>query len=72
MNDTPLQKTIEEAYASRETWKTNPPAAIIKAVNDALQALDEGRLRIASKSDDGSWQSASVAQTGDFAVLYGA
>ena len=51
----PLQKTIEEAYASRETWKTNPPAAIIKAVNDALQALDEGRLRIASKSDDG-WQ----------------
>lgn len=56
MNDTPVQKTIEEAYASRETWKTNPPAAIIKAVNDALQALDEGRLRIASKSDDGSWR----------------
>ena len=54
MNDTNLQKTIEEAYASRGTWKNNPSPAIIKAVNDALQALDEGRLRIASKNDDGT------------------
>ena len=48
---TPLQQTIESAFEDRASLNaTNAPADVKHAVEEALQQLDDGKLRVAEKS----------------------
>jgi len=52
---TPLQQTIETAFETRANLNAgNAPAEVKHAVEEALQLLDDGKLRVAEKSG-GDW-----------------
>jgi 2,3,4,5-tetrahydropyridine-2-carboxylate N-succinyltransferase len=52
---TPLQQTIETAFETRANLNAgNAPAEVKHAVEEALQQLDDGKLRVAEKSG-GDW-----------------
>jgi 2,3,4,5-tetrahydropyridine-2-carboxylate N-succinyltransferase len=50
-----LQKTIDDAWESRQKIGVNTKGEITEAVNETLNLLDSGTLRVAEKSD-GEWQ----------------
>jgi len=50
-----LQKTIDDAWESRQQIGVNTKGEITEAVNETLNLLDSGTLRVAEKSD-GEWQ----------------
>ncbi|MEM7443670.1 MAG: 2,3,4,5-tetrahydropyridine-2,6-dicarboxylate N-succinyltransferase [Pseudomonadota bacterium] len=50
-----LEAAIEQAWADRDTIGPDASADIRHAVDEALSGLDEGRFRVAEKTD-GGWQ----------------
>lgn len=56
MSNAALAKTIDDAFEKRDgvTPKTKGP--VRKAVQQALDLLDQGKLRVAEKQADGRWQ----------------
>ena len=61
-----LAATIDAAWEDRETVGTATTGAVRDAVDAALEALDEGRLRVAEKGAGGAW---TVNQWAKKAVL---
>ncbi len=61
-----LAATIDAAWEDRETVGAATTGALRDAVDAALHALDEGRLRVAEKGADGTW---TVNQWAKKAVL---
>ena len=61
-----LAATIDAAWEDRETVSAATTGAVRDAVDAALDALDEGRLRVAEKGADGAW---TVNQWAKKAVL---
>ena len=61
-----LASTIDAAWEDRETIGAATTGAVRDAVDAALDALDEGRLRVAEKASDGAW---TVNQWAKKAVL---
>ena len=61
-----LASTIDAAWEDRETVGAATTGAVRNAVDAALDALDEGRLRVAERSADGTW---TVNQWAKKAVL---
>ncbi len=55
MNYSQLEATISEAFDARDTISSDTTGAVREAVNSALDLLDSGTLRVASKTD-GRWQ----------------
>jgi len=51
-----LAKTIDDAFAVRDTIGPKTKGAVRKAVNTALDLLDEGKARVAERQADGSWR----------------
>jgi len=51
-----LEKTIEKAFDERESVGTETRGEVREAVVEALNLLDSGALRVASRAEDGSWQ----------------
>ncbi len=68
MSNTDLETTIEAAWDARDTITPATTGAIREAIEDTLNALDSGTLRVAEKQDDGSWH---VNQWAKKAVLLG-
>jgi len=66
MNLADLASTIDAAWEDRETVGAATTGAVRDAVDAALDALDEGRLRVAEKTSDGAW---TVNQWAKKAVL---
>jgi 2,3,4,5-tetrahydropyridine-2-carboxylate N-succinyltransferase len=54
MNDSELQRLIDEAWEARETLSPATEGAVRDGVEQALDALDSGRLRVAEKIA-GTW-----------------
>ncbi len=51
-----LQKVIEHAWETRAEWDMrSAPAKIKDAIEHAIQLLDDGGVRVAEKSHDGTW-----------------
>jgi 2,3,4,5-tetrahydropyridine-2-carboxylate N-succinyltransferase len=50
-----LEKTIEEAFEARDTISTKTKGAVRKAVNEALDLLDSGKARVATREANGNW-----------------
>lgn len=51
-----LQTVIDAAWEDRDAVSLSTKGPIREAVAAALDALDDGSLRVASRSSDGSWQ----------------
>ena len=66
MSPADLAATIDAAWEDRETVSTATTGAVRDAVDAALDALDEGRLRVAKKGAGGAW---TVNQWAKKAVL---
>jgi 2,3,4,5-tetrahydropyridine-2-carboxylate N-succinyltransferase len=50
-----LEKTIDDAFAARDTIGPKTKGAVRKAVNEALELLDAGKARVAERQADGAW-----------------
>ncbi len=63
-----LETAIEAAWEARDTLSSATTGAARDAIETTLEALDSGRLRVAERGPDGSWQ---VNQWAKKAVLLG-
>jgi len=61
-----LAATIDAAWEDRDSISTTTTGAVRDAVDDALEALDTGHVRVAEKGGDGNW---TVNQWAKKAVL---
>ena len=68
MSNAQLEAAIEAAWEARETITPATGGEIREAIEDTLNALDSGALRVAVKQDDGNWH---VNQWAKKAVLLG-
>lgn len=68
MSNTQLETTIEAAWDARDTITPATTGEVREAIEDTLNALDGGKLRVAEKQGDGSWH---VNQWAKKAVLLG-
>ncbi|MFA3919717.1 2,3,4,5-tetrahydropyridine-2,6-dicarboxylate N-succinyltransferase [Ruegeria hyattellae] len=68
MSNTQLETAIEAAWDARETITPATGGEQREAIEDTLNALDSGSLRVAEKQGDGSWH---VNQWAKKAVLLG-
>jgi 2,3,4,5-tetrahydropyridine-2,6-dicarboxylate N-succinyltransferase len=50
-----LEKTIEAAFEARDSVSTQTRGEVRDAVETALQLLDRGEARVATRGDDGTW-----------------
>lgn len=50
-----IEATIEAAFEARDTVNTNTKGEIRDAVDAALDLLDKGLARVATRADDGQW-----------------
>ena len=48
-----LRSIIEEAWENRELLKKSET---VQAIEDVLEAIDKGQLRVAEPLDNGEWQ----------------
>lgn len=68
MSNAALETAIEAAWDARDTISSDTTGETREAIEDTLNALDSGSLRVAEKQDDGSWH---VNQWAKKAVLLG-
>ena len=68
MSDAQLERAIETAWESRDEISPNTTGEMREAIEDTLNALDSGTLRVAEKQANGDW---SVNQWAKKAVLLG-
>ena len=61
-----LQSVIDAAFDARDTVNPDTKGEVREAVDEALNLLDSGALRVAEKGDDGNW---TVNQWAKKAVL---
>ncbi|RYE71810.1 MAG: 2,3,4,5-tetrahydropyridine-2,6-dicarboxylate N-succinyltransferase, partial [Hyphomicrobiales bacterium] len=50
-----LAQTIEAAFDARDTVSTDTKGEVRDAVETALNLLDSGEARVASRGEDGAW-----------------
>ena len=55
MADATLEKTIEEAWEARASISTATTGAVRTAVDAALELLDSGKARVATRGGNGEW-----------------
>ncbi len=55
MSNAQLESAIESAWADRDAITPATSGATRKAIEDTLNALDHGTLRVAEKQEDGDW-----------------
>ena len=68
MSNAQLETAIEAAWDARDTISPATQGEMREAIEDTLNALDSGSLRVAEKQSDGSWH---VNQWAKKAVLLG-
>ncbi len=68
MSNAQLERAIEAAWESRDEISPNTTGEMREAIEDTLNALDSGALRVAEKQASGDW---SVNQWAKKAVLLG-
>jgi 2,3,4,5-tetrahydropyridine-2-carboxylate N-succinyltransferase len=55
MSNAALETAIEAAWDARDTITAATKGETREAIEDTMNALDSGKLRVAEKQDDGSW-----------------
>jgi 2,3,4,5-tetrahydropyridine-2-carboxylate N-succinyltransferase len=68
MSNATLESEIEAAWSVRDTISPSTTGKLRDAIEETLEALDKGKLRVAEKTKDNAWQ---VNQWAKKAVLLG-
>jgi 2,3,4,5-tetrahydropyridine-2-carboxylate N-succinyltransferase len=68
MSNAALETAIEAAWEARDTINPSTGGETREAIEDTLNALDSGKLRVAERGEDGNW---TVNQWAKKAVLLG-
>ncbi len=68
MSNTQLEQAIVSAWEARDQISTDTTGEIREAIEDTLNSLDSGKLRVAEKRENGDWH---VNQWAKKAVLLG-
>ena len=68
MSNAILEREIEAAWSVRDTISPSTTGKVRDAIEETLEALDKGNLRVAEKTNDNAWQ---VNQWAKKAVLLG-
>jgi 2,3,4,5-tetrahydropyridine-2-carboxylate N-succinyltransferase len=68
MSNAQLETAIEAAWDARDTITPDTTGEVREAIEDTLDALDSGELRVAERGEDGTWH---VNQWAKKAVLLG-
>jgi 2,3,4,5-tetrahydropyridine-2-carboxylate N-succinyltransferase len=68
MSNAALETAIEAAWEARDTINPSTGGETREAIEDTLNALDSGQLRVAERGEDGNW---TVNQWAKKAVLLG-
>ena len=68
MSNAQLETAIEAAWDTRDQITSSTTGEVRDAIEETLNALDSGKLRVAEKQDDGNWK---VNQWAKKAVLLG-
>ena len=68
MSNAQLETAIESAWENRDQITSSTTGETREAIEDTLNALDSGKLRVAEKQEDGNWK---VNQWAKKAVLLG-
>ena len=68
MSNAILESEIEAAWSVRDTINSSTKGKVRDAIEETLEALDKGNLRVAEKTNDSAWQ---VNQWAKKAVLLG-
>ena len=55
MSNAQLETAIEAAWENRDAITITTTGEVRDAIEDTMNALDSGKLRVAEKQDDGSW-----------------
>ena len=57
-----IEKIINDAWESRDKISPNSNKDIIDAVNETIELLDQGKVRVANRQSDGKWVTNEVAK----------
>ena len=57
-----IEKIINDAWESRDKISPNSDKVIIDAVNEIIELLDQGKVRVANRRSDGKWVTNEVAK----------
>ena len=57
-----IEKIINDAWESRDKISPNSDKGIIDAVNETIELLDQGKVRVANRQSDGKWVTNEVAK----------
>ena len=59
-----LEKIINEAWDNIKDISPDSDKSIIDAVNETIEQLDQGKIRVASRQSDGKWVTNETAKKG--------
>ena len=57
-----IEKIINDAWESRDKISPSSDKGIIDAVNETIELLDQGKVRVANRQPDGKWVTNEVAK----------
>ena len=57
-----IEKIINDAWESRDKISPSSDKGIIDAVNETIELLDQGKVRVANRQSDGKWVTNEVAK----------
>jgi len=55
MSNAALETAIEAAWDARDSITVDTKGEVREAIEDTLNALDSGKLRVAERRDNGDW-----------------
>ena len=64
MSNAILESEIEAAWSVRESISPSTTGKVRDAIEETLEALDKGNLRVAEKTNDNVWQVNQWAKKG--------
>ena len=69
MSNAQLETAIEAAWDARDTINSATTGEMRDAIEDTLNALDSGKLRVAEPREDGNWHVNQWAKTVSYTHL---
>ena len=59
-----IEKIINDAWENRDKISPNSDKSIIDAINETIELLDQGKIRVANRQSDGRWITNETAKKG--------
>ena len=57
-----IEKIINDAWENRKNVSPDSDKSIIDAINETIELLDQGKVRVANRQPDGKWETNQVAK----------